>query len=148
MPQGLSILIMRAEGDTSDPVAFDEADPPFRRAVGEMGHVDVVGELAYAAERHRAQFAELGEDRLVQEQLLARIRGHFRRHPAVIRLAAGERFDVVAQCVLASRHGHRSARARLRLAGTRGLDRKSTRLNSSHLGISYAVFCLKKKKKK
>src|SRR5258705_9656012 len=29
--------------------------------------------------------------------------------------------------------------------GTR--DRKSTRLNSSHLGISYAVFCLKKKKK-
>src|SRR5262245_64467957 len=26
------------------------------------------------------------------------------------------------------------------------LDRKSTRLNSSHLGISYAVFCLKKKK--
>src|SRR5205814_10440627 len=25
------------------------------------------------------------------------------------------------------------------------LDRKSTRLNSSHLGISYAVFCLKKK---
>src|SRR5215831_8306889 len=29
-----------------------------------------------------------------------------------------------------------------------GGDRKSTRLNSSHLGISYAVFCLKKKKKK
>src|ERR1035438_10709375 len=27
-----------------------------------------------------------------------------------------------------------------------GIDRKSTRLNSSHLGISYAVFCLKKKK--
>src|ERR1035441_10805832 len=27
-------------------------------------------------------------------------------------------------------------------------DRKSTRLNSSHLGISYAVFCLKKKIKK
>src|SRR5947199_1685563 len=27
-----------------------------------------------------------------------------------------------------------------------GEDRKSTRLNSSHLGISYAVFCLKKKK--
>src|SRR5437588_5592302 len=29
-----------------------------------------------------------------------------------------------------------------------GLDRKSTRLNSSHTVISYAVFCLKKKKKK
>src|SRR5262245_63701561 len=28
----------------------------------------------------------------------------------------------------------------------KNIDRKSTRLNSSHLGISYAVFCLKKKK--
>src|SRR5699024_11299223 len=34
-------------------------------------------------------------------------------------------------------------------AGRRsGSDRKSTRLNSSHVSISYAVFCLKKKKKK
>src|SRR5262245_64429665 len=32
-------------------------------------------------------------------------------------------------------------------SGGAGQDRKSTRLNSSHLGISYAVFCLKKKKK-
>src|SRR5690606_41544497 len=31
--------------------------------------------------------------------------------------------------------------------GPRGADRKSTRLNSSHVKISYAVFCLKKKKK-
>src|SRR5256885_2404340 len=38
---------------------------------------------------------------------------------------------------LMARYGH---------AGIR--DRKSTRLNSSHLVISYAVFCLKKKKKK
>src|SRR5947209_11046141 len=30
--------------------------------------------------------------------------------------------------------------------GDRGKDRKSTRLNSSHANISYAVFCLKKKK--
>src|SRR5699024_12623249 len=29
----------------------------------------------------------------------------------------------------------------------RAVDRKSTRLNSSHVSISYAVFCLKKKKK-
>src|SRR3712207_8749598 len=29
-----------------------------------------------------------------------------------------------------------------------GIDRKSTRLNSSHANISYAVFCLKKKKHK
>src|SRR5256885_11731976 len=37
--------------------------------------------------------------------------------------------------------GHR------RVQGSDGRDRKSTRLNSSHLVISYAVFCLKKKKK-
>src|SRR5947199_3811243 len=33
-----------------------------------------------------------------------------------------------------------------RATGAAARDRKSTRLNSSHLGISYAVFCLKKKK--
>src|SRR2546426_6885997 len=38
-------------------------------------------------------------------------------------------------------------RARLALATAGPIDRKSTRLNSSHLVISYAVFCLKKKKK-
>src|SRR5258705_10190701 len=38
-------------------------------------------------------------------------------------------------------------RRRLRMRGqVPRRDRKSTRLNSSHLGISYAVFCLKKKK--
>src|SRR5258705_8724455 len=50
-----------------------------------------------------------------------------------------------------------SPRPRLECGGASGAhperralprDRKSTRLNSSHLGISYAVFCLKKKKKK
>src|SRR5690349_23473441 len=34
------------------------------------------------------------------------------------------------------------------IAQSEGKDRKSTRLNSSHVEISYAVFCLKKKKKK
>src|SRR5207253_7323940 len=34
------------------------------------------------------------------------------------------------------------------LLSTLAVDRKSTRLNSSHVAISYAVFCLKKKKKK
>src|SRR5437899_10153124 len=43
-------------------------------------------------------------------------------------------------------HGAPRAVAPLRRR-RRDEDRKSTRLNSSHLGISYAVFCLKKKKK-
>src|SRR5205814_5546249 len=37
------------------------------------------------------------------------------------------------------------AKAKLVFADGEKTDRKSTRLNSSHLGISYAVFCLKKK---
>src|SRR5205814_2704161 len=43
----------------------------------------------------------------------------------------------------------KGTRSRLRPGNVqaRARDRKSTRLNSSHLGISYAVFCLKKKKK-
>src|SRR2546422_10835929 len=46
-----------------------------------------------------------------------------------------------------AREGPHTARAELE-AGHRREDRKSTRLNSSHGYISYAVFCLKKKKKK
>src|SRR2546427_5662821 len=41
---------------------------------------------------------------------------------------------------------HREDEIQLRCTGRRELDRKSTRLNSSHSQISYAVFCLKKKK--
>src|SRR5205807_3961950 len=45
--------------------------------------------------------------------------------------------------------GRAAARTHSRaLRAARSADRKSTRLNSSHLVISYAVFCLKKKKKK
>src|SRR2546426_8644448 len=39
-----------------------------------------------------------------------------------------------------------SLSAQAYLSALRFIDRKSTRLNSSHLVISYAVFCLKKKK--
>src|SRR5690348_17978594 len=53
----------------------------------------------------------------------------------------------------AGRGEHVGGRAGGDLLGERGAgaereDRKSTRLNSSHPSISYAVFCLKKKKKK
>src|SRR5439155_19341514 len=42
----------------------------------------------------------------------------------------------------------RRGRARSLYRGKAVQDRKSTRLNSSHVAISYAVFCLKKKKNK
>src|SRR2546430_6000902 len=46
------------------------------------------------------------------------------------------------------RHGAQSLHDHPRSGRPPKLDRKSTRLNSSHSQISYAVFCLKKKKKK
>src|SRR5262245_65229930 len=48
---------------------------------------------------------------------------------------------------LAVRWNCKAGRCRSCSAEVNGRDRKSTRLNSSHLGISYAVFCLKKKTK-
>src|SRR5690625_6887089 len=75
--------------------------------------------------------------------------------------------DALPICVSALRQGHRvalsadhgavrhragqRAPAHVRLAAARlpharAEDRKSTRLNSSHVAISYAVFCLKKKR--
>src|SRR5437762_5340401 len=55
--------------------------------------------------------------------------------------------------ILVAEHPRREARGLDRVVGTeRGpvdpIDRKSTRLNSSHRCISYAVFCLKKKNKR
>src|SRR5256885_4838279 len=46
----------------------------------------------------------------------------------------------------ASCHGSEGLGRSLTMPPLKGKDRKSTRLNSSHLVISYAVFCLKKKK--
>src|SRR3712207_7826645 len=53
------------------------------------------------------------------------------QHIPIIRFEPGVRKDEVA------------AEQRARFAATEGVDRKSTRLNSSHANISYAVFCLK-----
>src|SRR5688500_19576866 len=71
-------------------------------------------------------------------------RSHHPGHPHPLQA------DGRAQHALAVRDGpcgHRDPVCRGATARGGG-DRKSTRLNSSHLVISYAVFCLKKKKKK
>src|ERR1035438_9826178 len=57
-----------------------------------------------------------------------------------LRLAAGIRGEQIS-AIARSQLKHRSITDR---HANRIRDRKSTRLNSSHLGISYAVFCLKK----
>src|SRR3712207_6847186 len=52
---------------------------------------------------------------------------------------------VLRRAALEDAVGEPGAAARLAPRRVRGRDRKSTRLNSSHANISYAVFCLKKK---
>src|SRR5438094_3932624 len=88
------------------------------------------------------------DDDPVQVVRAARAR---RRTPAgvaselVARVAAQEAVVVVAgEALVEQLHGDRDL-FRLEHAGGAGEDRKSTRLNSSHRTISYAVFCLKKK---
>src|SRR5690349_23995794 len=68
------------------------------------------------------------------------------RHcPGVARSFSGDPFlDPAGPRALHRRGGRAAARARRRAREME--DRKSTRLNSSHVEISYAVFCLKKKK--
>src|SRR5256885_10421211 len=61
---------------------------------------------------------------------------------ALVAQNSGEDWSQV-QLLLSTGQPSRSTQARLPNPWT--LDRKSTRLNSSHLVISYAVFCLKKK---
>src|SRR5690606_40206033 len=65
---------------------------------------------------------------------------HHYRHPSE-KGPQGEDLYADVAC-----YGPKDAPRRLLVvSGTHGLDRKSTRLNSSHVKISYAVFCLKKK---
>src|SRR3712207_6876157 len=76
------------------------------------------GELLYLRGRHRLHARDVAVD-LVEAQAVERQRRDLRDQPL----------------------------GRLKRAAEVAEDRKSTRLNSSHANISYAVFCLKKKKK-
>src|SRR5438874_10136226 len=64
--------------------------------------------------------------------------------PAGVREPA-ERRRRVAEAARSAHHRVPAARPRLSRRRRDARDRKSTRLNSSHVEISYAVFCLKKK---
>src|SRR5437868_9291400 len=77
----------------------------------------------------------------------------FRSHSDVLIRWGGEEFLVVSRytnrdeaAALAARVLNAVGSEKYELQGGQK-DRKSTRLNSSHVSISYAVFCLKKKKK-
>src|SRR5256885_4359124 len=71
--------------------------------------------------------------------------------PSIHSLAILNAMVIYLQVILGAGFRHKEIPIWPHLAGALlvlGIDRKSTRLNSSHLVISYAVFCLKKKKRK
>src|SRR2546422_7778565 len=80
-------------------------------------------------------YTTLFRSAVARREALVRPHG-IRAHPDHLGVLRGERLVAVAE------------RARLERTPRRGVDRKSTRLNSSHGYISYAVFCLKKKKRR
>src|SRR5690606_40003371 len=69
-------------------------------------------------------------------------------HLAVVSRATGPQDAVAAPAGQAQLGPVAQAHEHLLAELDEQVDRKSTRLNSSHVKISYAVFCLKKKKKK
>src|ERR1035438_4068630 len=74
--------------------------------------------------------------------------GHKVSAPTVAGLLRQENFSLQgnAKTIEGGNHPDRDAQfAHINTEAEEHIDRKSTRLNSSHLGISYAVFCLKKK---
>src|SRR5438477_10582415 len=93
----LAVLVLRTQRDPADRAVLDEADPPFRRPIGEMSDIDVAARGRDGAERHRSQRAKPGENRLVERKLLARLRRHFGRHALVVGLATRQGLHVLAQ---------------------------------------------------
>src|SRR5206468_4846682 len=112
-------------------VAEEDAVQEGRQRLGVEGarptgdHERMPGAARGGAQRDAAQL-EHGEEIRVGELVLE---------------AEAEHVEVGEREVALERDQREPARAQ------QGLDRKSTRLNSSHDQISYAVFCLKKKKK-
>src|SRR3712207_7587746 len=70
----------------------------------------------------------------------------FRSQPGIRRQRWGDGRGADGDPAASRRHRGTPRAGRARAPGGAGVDRKSTRLNSSHANISYAVFCLKKKK--
>src|SRR5439155_20730956 len=112
----------------------------FRRAPGgvpvlalDAGSIALVGTRGRRAHAVRAVSLAIGEGMSVtikqnRRHFLGTVGYDVCRHPAR-QVRFGERIGLSS------------------VATTNRTDRKSTRLNSSHVAISYAVFCLKKKKK-
>src|SRR6267142_2910060 len=135
-------LAVEAEKAGAGPVALIDTDPQ-----GSLSH------WWNARAARTPQFAKVGAFEL--ESALAHL-GRTGTRLAIIDTPpaiSASIAQVIAHCDLVivptrpSPHDLRAVGATVDIAERHGKDRKSTRLNSSHMSISYAVFCLKKKKR-
>ena len=97
--------VLRAERNSPDLALLDEADPPFRRAIGELGDVQVTAARRNSAEQQCPQRPKSGQHRSAEQELLACVSGHLRRHVVVFRRAAAERIDIFTERLLAAWQG-------------------------------------------
>src|SRR6266568_5240605 len=105
------------------------------------GAGDEPGEVALAGQEGRLARWQ-GAEHLRAEQRLDRVVAEEGGEQAADRWQVGDPAGDLGRHAVAGQ----PAQQRLRQGGGEPGDRKSTRLNSSHSSISYAVFCLKKKK--
>src|ERR1043165_1157847 len=99
---GAAASVLGAEREAADPAVLEQTNAPLGSAVRELRHVDVAVELGGGAERHRAQRPESCQDRLLQQQLLARLSRCLLAHHLVARLPTRERLDMLPQRLLAA----------------------------------------------
>src|SRR2546427_13039851 len=102
---------------------------------------EFIGEIVADEHREATPERSLREELRDRRALVLSARLDFHHHFSRLQL------EVVAELLDQPAEGLAYRRAELRRRAVVERERKSTRLNSSHSQISYAVFCLKKKKK-
>src|SRR5690606_26637428 len=166
-------LVHQREASIAQPVVEDEVplaelfgatqagDRIVREGIGIVGGLNAVldplaflGELRMepaVIELERVEVAIRGRDHLLARYaLIERHVGEHQRTRCNVAVDAGERaeIDFTADDRLSFGNAAVLYPQPQSHDGRNAVDRKSTRLNSSHVKISYAVFCLKKKKNK
>src|SRR5690625_1682483 len=148
-------VLIAAGNITKAEVAYAFADEirglsrPARSAV-ESGHLEVLSETTNAAYQWRFTAAMKGLSFYPTRTALGTDTLQYSGSKTIVDPFTNEKVELLPACYpyLAIIHVHRADRyGNCQIDGNITEDRKSTRLNSSHVASSYAVFCLNKKKK-
>src|SRR5690606_33520594 len=121
-------------------------DVSIKQVLAEAKHAMEQGERQWFTREEIEQINALNEHFLSKEEYLELLEAY--AEPGDTPMTLSRLMETIGYCDLQLTRPIRSnIRAVLERNGVTKRDRKSTRLNSSHVKISYAVFCLKKKKR-